>query len=538
MKRKIIFATLILFFFGIILYLPFIGEKEFQGEEGRRVLIALQMLENKEFLIPKLFDEPYFNKPPLLNLALAGVFFLTKNYSEFTARAFSSFCLILASILLVFVWQNILKKSTKETYEPSLIEILLPGLIFLSLPEVIDKAIRAEIDGFYTMLITFALWSWFYLYEVKNKRTSAFIISGIFLGLGILTKTFQALIFFYLALLPYFIFQKRIRELLSVSHILGILTYLGVFSIWAISVASKIGIKPFITAWIYEYLSSAKAQEMSFWQHFKAYTIFAFLGYSPWIWFLISYKNKNFLFHFKKAPYFYNLALFSFFLFFLSYIFHFLFPGARLRYMLPSSSGLVFLSTLPVHYYLNTHHLPKKFRKYFLKLLPSISLIFLMAGFVYFSFSFYKPEKIFYAFYFSFLVFNAFFLLKNFQSPKALLFYFLGFVFFLKTLYVIFYYPLHKKEMNHFRNTAYKVAYLIGDKKELYLCQIIPHHFVYYLKYRYKLVPNVYYLKDCSNLPKGSFVLFHEKNITDEILKKYKVYPLKMRTKNYFLVFS
>jgi len=393
MKRQIIFAFLILFLFGIILHLPFIGEKEFQGEEGRRVLIALQMLENNEFLIPKLFDKPYFNKPPLFNWALAGVFLITKNYSEFVARAFSSFCLILASLFLVFVWQQILIKSQEKFRKFSIVAILLPGVILLTTPEVIDKAIRAEIDGFYTMLITIAIYSWFYLYEVKNKKTSAYLVSGIFLGLGILTKTFQALVFFYLALLPYLVFKKRLKELLSIHHFLGIFTYLGVFSLWAIPASLKIGIKPFLTAWINEYLSSGKAQEMSFSQHFRAYTIFAFLGYSPWLWFLISYRDKNFLSFLRNNPLLYNLAIFSSFLFFFSYFFHFIFPGARLRYMLPSAGGLVFLNTLPVYYYIKQNYLPKVYKISILKVLPFINLVIAIVFFIYLSFLHYKFNK-------------------------------------------------------------------------------------------------------------------------------------------------
>uniref|UniRef100_A0A7V6CDF3 Glycosyltransferase RgtA/B/C/D-like domain-containing protein n=1 Tax=Thermodesulfobacterium geofontis TaxID=1295609 RepID=A0A7V6CDF3_9BACT len=111
--------------------------------------------------------------------------------------------------LLVFIWQKLLTNTKKTSHNSSFIEILIPGLVFLATPEVIDKAIRAEIDGFYTMLITIAVYSWFYLYEVKNKRITAYIVSGIFLGLGILTKTFQALVFFYLALFSYFIFKKE-----------------------------------------------------------------------------------------------------------------------------------------------------------------------------------------------------------------------------------------------------------------------------------------------------------------------------------------
>ncbi|AEH22616.1 glycosyl transferase family 39 [Thermodesulfobacterium geofontis OPF15] len=537
MKKTLLIIS-ILFLFGFALYLPFLGEKEFQGEEGRRVLIALQMLENKEFLIPELFDEPYFNKPPLFNWALAGFFFITKSYSEVSARFFSSLCLILTSLFLVFIWKNFLTDYEKNFPNPSLIEILIPGLIFLATPEVIDKAIRAEIDGFYTMLITIAVYSWFYLYEVKNKRKTAYIVSGIFLGLSILTKTFQALVFFYLTLFSYFLFKKRLKELLSIPHILGIFTYLGIFSIWAILVSLKIGFKPFIVAWIYQYLSLAKGQEMSFSQHFKAYTIFAFLGYSPWLLFLIFFKNKNFISFIKSNPLFYNLAIFSFFFFFLSYIFHFLFPGARLRYILPSASGLIFLSTLPIYYYIRQNLLPENLKALFLKIISIVNLILLVACFIYLSFSKYRPETIFYAFYFLFFLINLIVLLKTPSSPKYLFYFLLSIVFLLKTLYVSFYYPLHKEEINHFRNGAFEIANIIGNKKELYLCQTIPHHLLYYLKYKYKLIPHIYYLKNCSNLPKNSFILFMEKNIPEEILKNYKIYPLKIRTKSYFLVSS
>ncbi|RLB58846.1 MAG: hypothetical protein DRG80_06830, partial [Deltaproteobacteria bacterium] len=60
----------------------------------------------------------------------------------------------------------------------------------------------------------------------------------------------------------------------------------------------------------------------------------------------------------------------------------------------------------------------------------------------------------------------------------------------------------------------------------------------YYLKYRYKLISKIYYLKDCSTLPKESYILFREKNISQKIFKNHKVYPLKIRTKNYFLINS
>jgi len=74
-----------------------------------------------------------------------------------------------------------------------------------------------------------------------------------------------------------------------------------------------------------------------------------------------------------------------------------------------------------------------------------------------------------------FFLINLIVLLKNFSSPKYLFSFLLIIVFLLKTLYVNFYYPLHKEEMNHFRNGAFKFANIVSNK-ELYLCQTTPHH--------------------------------------------------------------
>jgi len=52
------------------------------------------MLETKNFLIPTLFGEPYFTKPPVFNWVLAGAFAITRDYSEWTARMVSSLSVI------------------------------------------------------------------------------------------------------------------------------------------------------------------------------------------------------------------------------------------------------------------------------------------------------------------------------------------------------------------------------------------------------------------------------------------------------------
>jgi 4-amino-4-deoxy-L-arabinose transferase-like glycosyltransferase len=529
-----LYIFILLIIFGFLLYLPFIPGKEFQGEEGRRVLIALQMLETKEYLLPKLFGEPYFQKPPLFNLALAGFFKLTGDHSEFTARAFSALSMIVSALFLTSIWMKILN-SLAERRKEFFILSLLPGLIFLTTPEVIDKALRAEIDAFYTLLITLSLFSWFYLHEIKNKKYLAFGISGFFLGLGILTKTFQALLFFYLAFLPYLFFQKRLREFFGLPHFFGILTIFSVFFFWAIPVSQKVGLKPFISAWLSEYLSSARAQEMGFLQHLESFTLQAILGFSPWIFTLLALRKEPLRNFFKEREPLNKLLLFSLFLFVFGYFFHFLFPGARLRYMLPSISGLVITATLVFYYYLQRDKLSQTLQT-LLKLFLWLNIILLFAFIIYLLYKTFEVSPFFYLFVIFFLFLNLFFLLKKLNSSVSLFFYLVLYVFFAKQIYVSFYYPLHQKEMNYFRNSAFEIAELIKDKKELYLCQVIPHHLIYYLKYRYQLIEKVEYLKDCTNLPEKSYILLKDKNLLSEKNNIIKIYPLEIRGKNYFLI--
>jgi len=535
--KSVFKALIILFLFGFILYLPGIGLKEFQGEEGRRVLLALEMLEKGEYLLPQLFGEPYFNKPPLFNLALALFFKLTGDLSEASARSFSALCIIFSALFLTYLWIKILE-ALQERSSISFFLLLLPGLIFLTTPELMDKALRAEIDAFYTMLITLGVFSWFYFYEVKARPYTAFIFLGVFLGLGILTKTFQALVFFYLAYLPYLIYQKRLKEFFSFTHLIGLLVMAFVFLCWAIPVSFKVGLKPFLYAWLSEYLSSAKAQEMSLFQHLEAYTLSAFLGFSPWLWFLFLYLKRDLRTFLKEKPILFKLFLFSAFFFGIDYLFHFLFPGARLRYMLPSTGGLTFLATLAVYYFLKEKpFLSPKSLVYF-KVFSLISLLLLLLV----SFYFYKTQT-----YFStplfiisilFVLFNLYFFFQKELSRLNFILYLVLFLFFIKQLYVFFYYPFHQKEMDYFRKGALALYELVKDKKELYLCKVVPHHLIYYLKYRYKLLEKIYYLKDCQMLPENTYVLFYEKDFDKETFKTYRVFPLEIRKKRYFLVYT
>ena len=80
-------ALLLILAVWAAIYLPSLGLFEIKGEEGRRILPGMAMLESGNYLVPQVGGEDYFRKPPLINWLVAGSFKLFHVRNEWTARA-------------------------------------------------------------------------------------------------------------------------------------------------------------------------------------------------------------------------------------------------------------------------------------------------------------------------------------------------------------------------------------------------------------------------------------------------------------------
>ena len=91
------------------IYLPGLGRQGLKGEEGRRVLPAVEMLKTGNWVLPRIADQDYYNKPPGINWLVAASFVLTGEQSELTARLPS---VIFALIFVTFlIWMPIPGRS-------------------------------------------------------------------------------------------------------------------------------------------------------------------------------------------------------------------------------------------------------------------------------------------------------------------------------------------------------------------------------------------------------------------------------------------
>src|SRR2546423_13003000 len=79
-------AVLVVFLVWAVIYLPALGSIAIKGEEGRRILPAVEMLKTGNYIVPEVGGNQYFRKPPLVNWMVAASFRIFGARNEWTAR--------------------------------------------------------------------------------------------------------------------------------------------------------------------------------------------------------------------------------------------------------------------------------------------------------------------------------------------------------------------------------------------------------------------------------------------------------------------
>jgi 4-amino-4-deoxy-L-arabinose transferase-like glycosyltransferase len=201
-----------------------LGLFEIRGEEGRRILPAMAMLESGNFLVPQVGGEDYFRKPPLINWAVAGSLKLFGVRNEWTVRAPSVLSLLVVGLVFVTVARRSL----------GAVGSLVAALVWLTNVAILQKGRLIEIEALYASLTAVAVVLWLSWWSEGRSPWLTWVVPWIFLGLGWLTKGPTHLFFFYAVVIAAIWQSRQWRLLYHPAHVLGILVMLGIFGAWAI----------------------------------------------------------------------------------------------------------------------------------------------------------------------------------------------------------------------------------------------------------------------------------------------------------------
>src|SRR5947208_12011755 len=170
-----------------VIYLPALGSIAIKGEEGRRILPAVRMLETGNYIVPQIGSNPYFRKPPLVNWLVAASFKVFGVRNEWTARLPSALAVLAVAIAFVTVARASLGARGS----------IIAALIWMTNIGMIEKGRLIEIEALYVSLCGLAIIFWLSFWLQKKSPWLIWLPASIVLGLGFLAKGPTHLIFFY-----------------------------------------------------------------------------------------------------------------------------------------------------------------------------------------------------------------------------------------------------------------------------------------------------------------------------------------------------
>lgn len=209
-----------LFLFGFQL-----DEQDFWGRHGesRRAEVSREMVASGDWIVPHLNGEPLVTKPPLYYWATAGMFVLTGNIDEISARI-PSIISGLLGVLVTYFWAAAL-------FSPRV--GLFSGIILATSFLYAGMARSAEVDMLLTLFTTSALCCFTFGYQ-QRKPTPTFwyLASALCIGLGTLTKNPIGIAVPLVTIAGFILLTRDFQLILKAKPWWGLLVFLLILFPW------------------------------------------------------------------------------------------------------------------------------------------------------------------------------------------------------------------------------------------------------------------------------------------------------------------
>ncbi len=204
------------------IFLAGLGSLELQGNEAKRILPAIHMLESGNWLLPELGGVTYVNKPPLVYWSVAASFRLAGSRSEWAARMPSVLSILLFVSLLVLMPSSLLGLSAR----------LVSAIVFMTTVSFIEKGRQIEIEAAFVSVTGMAVVWWLNAWAGCRGRWSIWFVPCLILGIGLLLKGPLILLFFYAVVLISLLYLRRLKDAVNVPHLLGIAAMVAMSAWW------------------------------------------------------------------------------------------------------------------------------------------------------------------------------------------------------------------------------------------------------------------------------------------------------------------
>lgn len=189
-----------------------LGLMPLNADEAIRASVAFEMMERENYIVPTIWGEYYYKKPPFYNWVLIGFFKAFGSFSEWVFRLPSVVPLMVFGLA---IWRIARKRIGERPAILAAFAFLLNGSLLTR------DSMLGHIDIFYALTTFLGFYAVYHFWR-RGKYLQLFLVSYAIAGAGVLMKGLPSFLFQGLTLLAWFVYKREFKKLLSLPHFAGI----------------------------------------------------------------------------------------------------------------------------------------------------------------------------------------------------------------------------------------------------------------------------------------------------------------------------
>ncbi|MEI8017003.1 MAG: glycosyltransferase family 39 protein [Schlesneria sp.] len=294
------------------------------GEEPRRALIAREMVETGDWLVPGTQRVFLPSRPPLQNWLIAFTALLTGSFDVWSVR--------IPSVISTFLIANLIYGYLRQLM--GRLGSFGGAVSFLTMTMVMEFGRSAETEAVFTLFVAASMLLWHWALIKNRPAWQVWSIGYGFTALGMLTKGLQAPLYFVGATTLFLLVTGNWRVILTRGHAIGILVFVAVLGAWQGPFTWQRGIADSWNIYFGDVAGRFVDRKWSvFLEHLVVFPCELLLvRLMPWSILLLSFGNRRvreFVGHQRDAALFLTICIVF------SFISVWLPPGSKVRYYMP-----------------------------------------------------------------------------------------------------------------------------------------------------------------------------------------------------------
>lgn len=306
-----------------LIYFSRLTTVSIRGEESRRALAAIEMLETGEWIVPTQQGVPWLSRPPLHNWLIALTGQATGDVNALAIRLPSALATLLTTLLIY---------GYARTFLPPL-GALAAGASFATMGQVLELGRLGETEALFTLLLSGALFFWHAGYQRAWPPALTWVGGYVLAALAALAKAPQVPVYFGGSVVIFLILRRDWQWLVSWLHLGGMFAFAVVFGAWQIPLYLQLGWEGVREIWFGEvllrFVGHTVATVVS---HLVTYPFESFITILPWSLLLSCFFFRGFREQLAEAR---SPVAFLTISILIAFPTVWLAPGARGRYLMP-----------------------------------------------------------------------------------------------------------------------------------------------------------------------------------------------------------